>query len=125
MGGQTGAEHRAGAGRMGVLDRYGVELIGAKRAAIEMAEDRKLFREAMDRIGLESPQGHHRRRAEARRERSLRHPPAWLSHAMAIGDAALEIVGLPASSAPPSRLAAPAAASPTTATIREIVESRP
>jgi len=40
---------------MGVLDKYGVELIGANREAIEMAEDRRLFREAMDRIGLENP----------------------------------------------------------------------
>ncbi|NNF73078.1 MAG: carbamoyl-phosphate synthase large subunit [Rhodobacteraceae bacterium] len=40
---------------MGVLDKFGVEMIGAKRDAIEMAEDRKLFREAMDRIGLENP----------------------------------------------------------------------
>ncbi|MGR3434742.1 MAG: ATP-binding protein, partial [Shimia sp.] len=38
-----------------VLDAFGVEMIGAKRAAIEMAEDRALFREAMDRIGLENP----------------------------------------------------------------------
>jgi carbamoyl-phosphate synthase large subunit len=40
---------------MGVLEKFGVEMIGAKREAIEMAEDRKLFREAMDRIGLENP----------------------------------------------------------------------
>ena len=40
---------------MGVLAKFGVEMIGAKREAIEMAEDRKLFREAMDRIGLENP----------------------------------------------------------------------
>ena len=40
---------------MGVLKEYGVELIGAKADAIDKAEDRKLFREAMDRIGLESP----------------------------------------------------------------------
>ena len=40
---------------MGVLHKYDVELIGANRASIEMAEDRKLFREAMDRIGLENP----------------------------------------------------------------------
>ena len=38
-----------------VLDAFGVEMIGARRAAIEMAEDRKLFREAMERIGLENP----------------------------------------------------------------------
>jgi carbamoyl-phosphate synthase large subunit len=40
---------------MGVLDRYNVEMIGAKPAAIDMAEDRALFREAMARIGLETP----------------------------------------------------------------------
>lgn len=38
--------------KSGVLDRYGVELIGAKLPAIEMAEDRKLFKEAMQRIGV-------------------------------------------------------------------------
>jgi carbamoyl-phosphate synthase large subunit len=37
---------------MGVLEKYGVELIGAKLEAIEMAEDRKLFKEAMERIGV-------------------------------------------------------------------------
>src|SRR5690606_34421671 len=41
--------------RMGVLDRYGVEMIGANAQAIDMAEDRALFREAMARIGLETP----------------------------------------------------------------------
>ena len=40
---------------LGVLDKFNVELIGAKRDAIEMAEDRKLFREAMDRLGIENP----------------------------------------------------------------------
>ena len=55
MGGQTGLNTALALADMGVLDKYGVEMIGAKRAAIEMAEDRKLFREAMDRIGLENP----------------------------------------------------------------------
>ena len=55
MGGQTGLNTNLALADMGVLDRYGVELIGANRQAIEMAEDRKLFREAMDRIGLENP----------------------------------------------------------------------
>ena len=55
MGGQTGLNTALALADMGVLDRFGVELIGAKREAIEMAEDRKLFREAMDRIGLENP----------------------------------------------------------------------
>ena len=55
MGGQTGLNTSLALADMGVLDKYNVELIGANRAAIEMAEDRKLFREAMDRIGLENP----------------------------------------------------------------------
>ncbi|MDO5658440.1 MAG: carbamoyl-phosphate synthase large subunit [Paracoccus sp. (in: a-proteobacteria)] len=55
MGGQTGLNTALALADNGVLNRYGVELIGAQRAAIEMAEDRKLFREAMDRIGLENP----------------------------------------------------------------------
>ncbi|MGB5560475.1 MAG: carbamoyl-phosphate synthase large subunit, partial [Paracoccaceae bacterium] len=55
MGGQTGLNTSLALADMGVLDKFGVELIGANRQAIEMAEDRKLFREAMDRIGLENP----------------------------------------------------------------------
>ena len=55
MGGQTGLNTSLALEEMGVLERFGVEMIGAKRDAIEMAEDRKLFREAMDRLGLENP----------------------------------------------------------------------
>ena len=55
MGGQTGLNTSLALEEMGVLDQFGVEMIGAKRDAIEMAEDRKLFREAMDRLGLENP----------------------------------------------------------------------
>ncbi|MFN7269322.1 MAG: carbamoyl-phosphate synthase large subunit [Cereibacter sp.] len=55
MGGQTGLNTALALADMGVLERYGVELIGANRRAIEMAEDRGLFRQAMDRIGLENP----------------------------------------------------------------------
>ncbi|WP_373051212.1 carbamoyl-phosphate synthase large subunit, partial [Thalassovita aquimarina] len=55
MGGQTGLNTSLALADMGVLEKFGVELIGANRDAIEMAEDRKLFREAMDRIGLENP----------------------------------------------------------------------
>ncbi|MEE3360471.1 MAG: carbamoyl-phosphate synthase large subunit [Pseudomonadota bacterium] len=55
MGGQTGLNTALELEEMGVLDKFNVEMIGAKRDAIEMAEDRKLFREAMDRIGLENP----------------------------------------------------------------------
>ncbi|MFN3635702.1 MAG: carbamoyl-phosphate synthase large subunit, partial [Rhizobium rhizophilum] len=55
MGGQTALNTALSLKRMGVLDRYNVEMIGAKPAAIDMAEDRALFREAMTRIGLETP----------------------------------------------------------------------
>ncbi|MFZ0099651.1 MAG: carbamoyl-phosphate synthase large subunit, partial [Gemmobacter sp.] len=55
MGGQTGLNTTLALDDMGVLEKYNVQLIGANRAAIEMAEDRKLFREAMDRLGLENP----------------------------------------------------------------------
>ncbi|WP_340297558.1 carbamoyl-phosphate synthase large subunit [Roseobacter sp. HKCC-CH-9324] len=55
MGGQTGLNTALSLEEAGVLEKFGVEMIGAKRPAIEMAEDRKLFREAMERIGLENP----------------------------------------------------------------------
>ena len=55
MGGQTGLNTALAVADMGVLEKFGVELIGANRKAIEMAEDRKLFREAMDRLGIENP----------------------------------------------------------------------
>jgi carbamoyl-phosphate synthase large subunit len=52
MGGQTALNIAVALSKNGVLERYGVELIGAKLEAIEMAEDRKLFKEAMERIGV-------------------------------------------------------------------------
>ncbi|MBU4527176.1 MAG: carbamoyl-phosphate synthase large subunit [Hoeflea sp.] len=55
MGGQTALNTALSLKRMGVLERYNVEMIGAKPEAIDMAEDRALFREAMARIGLETP----------------------------------------------------------------------
>ncbi len=55
MGGQTGLNTALALDEDGTLEKFNVELIGAKRAAIEMAEDRKLFREAMDRLGIENP----------------------------------------------------------------------
>ena len=77
MGGQTALNTALAVEAMGVLDRFGVEMIGARREAIEMAEDRQLFREAMDRIGLENPR-------------------AVIATSMAEAMAALEEVGLPA-----------------------------
>jgi carbamoyl-phosphate synthase large subunit len=55
MGGQTALNTAMALARSGILQRYGVELIGANEAAIAKAEDRQLFRVAMDRIGLASP----------------------------------------------------------------------
>jgi carbamoyl-phosphate synthase large subunit len=55
MGGQTALNIAMALARSGALARYGVELIGAKEEAIAKAEDRQLFRLAMDKIGLESP----------------------------------------------------------------------
>ncbi len=55
MGGQTALNTALDLVREGVLQRYGVQLIGASRDAIDMAEDREQFREAMADIGLETP----------------------------------------------------------------------
>ena len=77
MGGQTGLNTALAVADMGVLEKYGVELIGANRAAIEMAEDRKLFREAMDRLGIENPK-------------------ATIANTMEECMAAIDYVGLPA-----------------------------
>ncbi len=57
MGGQTALNVAMKLAEQGVLQKYGVELIGADARAIAMAEDRKLFGEAMKRIGLAVPQG--------------------------------------------------------------------
>ncbi len=77
MGGQTGLNTSLKLEEMGVLEKFGVQMIGANRQAIEMAEDRALFREAMDRIGLENPK-------------------ATIATSMDECRAALETVGLPA-----------------------------
>ena len=53
LGGQTGLNAAVELAKSGVLDRYGVEMIGCDLAAIERGEDRKLFAEAMEEIGLE------------------------------------------------------------------------
>ena len=58
MGGQTALNCALSLKKMGVLEKFEVEMIGASAAAIDMAEDRKLFREAMTRIGLATPRSH-------------------------------------------------------------------
>ena len=55
IGGQTGLNLAIDLAEVGVLDRYGVELIGAKLPAIKKAEDRNLFKAAMERIQLDLP----------------------------------------------------------------------
>ena len=55
MGGQTALNLAVELAEKGVLDKYGIELIGAKLHAIKKAEDRELFKEAMAKIGLEVP----------------------------------------------------------------------
>jgi carbamoyl-phosphate synthase large subunit len=55
MGGQTALNTALSLRRMGVLERYNVAMIGADAQAIDKAEDRALFREAMKKIGLETP----------------------------------------------------------------------
>jgi carbamoyl-phosphate synthase large subunit len=55
MGGQTALNTALALESMGVLEKFGVEMIGAKADVIDKAEDRQKFRDAMDRIGLESP----------------------------------------------------------------------
>jgi carbamoyl-phosphate synthase large subunit len=77
MGGQTALNTALALHKQGILHRYGVELIGAKAEAIDKAEDRQLFREAMSEIGLETPR-------------------SQMVHTREEGAAALEKVGLPA-----------------------------
>jgi carbamoyl-phosphate synthase large subunit len=77
MGGQTALNTALALFKDGTLDRLGVQLIGANAEAIEKAEDRQKFRDAMDRIGLESPR-------------------SAIVHSMEEAAAALETVGLPA-----------------------------
>ncbi len=90
MGGQTGLNTSLALEEMGVLEKFGVEMIGAKRPAIEMAEDRALFREAMDRIGLENPKA--TIVTAPQREDGSRDLDAGMAQARA----ALEDIGLPA-----------------------------
>ncbi len=58
MGGQTALNTALSLRKMGVLDKFDVTMIGATADAIDKAEDRKLFREAMTKIGLATPRSH-------------------------------------------------------------------
>ena len=97
MGGQTALNTALALFNDGTLEKYGVEMIGANAEAIDKAEDRQKFRDAMDKIGLESARSALRTRW-TRRSRCSNAPAC------------------PPSSAPASPWAAPAAASPITRT---------
>src|SRR6201991_1565245 len=58
MGGQTALNTALSLRKMGVLDKFDVKMIGATADAIDKAEDRELFRKAMEKIGLETPRSH-------------------------------------------------------------------
>jgi len=77
MGGQTALNCALSLKKMGVLDKFNVEMIGATAEAIDKAEDRELFKAAMTKIGLDTPRSH-------------------LVHNMSDAYAALENIGLPA-----------------------------
>ena len=77
MGGQTALNTALALEASGVLAKYGVEMIGAKAAVINKAEDRQLFRDAMDKLGLESPRSR-------------------VAHSLEEAHGGLDFVGLPA-----------------------------
>ena len=68
LGGQTGLNIAVALHRMGVLDKYNVELIGAGFEAIEKAEDRELFKAAMKKIGLSLPESGYARGLDEAKE---------------------------------------------------------
>ncbi|MBI3624740.1 MAG: carbamoyl-phosphate synthase large subunit, partial [Candidatus Rokubacteria bacterium] len=68
LGGQTGLNLAVALAEQGTLDQYGVELIGAKLPAIKKAEDRDLFKSAMQAIGLEVPRSGYAKSLEDARE---------------------------------------------------------
>jgi len=72
VGGQTALNLAIGLSDAGVLDEYGVEMIGAKREAIKIAEDRELFKAAMDEVGLPMPREDSRTRGPTRSVSSRR-----------------------------------------------------
>ncbi len=59
MGGQTALNCALSLKKMGTLEKFDVQMIGATAEAIDKAEDRELFRNAMTKIGLETPRSHH------------------------------------------------------------------
>ncbi|WP_142416369.1 carbamoyl-phosphate synthase large subunit [Bartonella massiliensis] len=73
MGGQTALNTALSLKRMGILDHYHVEMIGANAEAIDKAEDRALFRQAMAKIGLETPKSMLANATELKEENRQQH----------------------------------------------------
>ncbi|HKA88793.1 MAG TPA: carbamoyl-phosphate synthase large subunit [Haliangiales bacterium] len=97
LGGQTALNLAVAAARAGVLDRHGVELIGASVAAIEKAEDRDLFKQAMARIGLDVPRSRYVRSIdEARAATKEIGFPAILRPSFTLGGSGAAIAATPA-----------------------------
>src|SRR6188474_502916 len=86
VGGQTALNLAVELSRRGTLDRLGVRMIGASRRAVEVGEDRRLFRDAMQRIGLEVPQsGFAQSREEALRVLETTGLPAVIRPSFTLG----------------------------------------
>jgi carbamoyl-phosphate synthase large subunit len=86
VGGQTALNLAVELSRRGVLDRLGIRLIGASRRAVEVGEDRRLFKEAMTRIGLDLPRsGFAKSLSEARRVLELTGLPAVIRPSFTLG----------------------------------------
>jgi carbamoyl-phosphate synthase large subunit len=86
VGGQTALNLAVELSRRGVLDRLGIRLIGASRQAVEVGEDRRLFKEAMTRIGLDLPKsGFARALADARRVLETTGLPAVIRPSFTLG----------------------------------------
>ena len=86
VGGQTALNLAVELSKRGVLDRLGVRLIGASRRAVEVGEDRQLFKQAMARIGLEVPKsGFATNLAEAREVLKLTGLPAVIRPSFTLG----------------------------------------
>src|SRR5215510_3186486 len=86
VGGQTALNLAVELSRRGVLDRLGVRMIGASRQAVEVGEDRRLFKEAMTRIGLDLPRsGFVRNEADAQRVLALTGLPCVIRPSFTLG----------------------------------------
>jgi carbamoyl-phosphate synthase large subunit len=78
IGGQTGLNIAVSLHEMGILQKYGVELIGANFDAILKAEDRDRFRKAMEKLGLVVPRSGYIRSLDTRKSTKTRFAGPWM-----------------------------------------------